>query len=276
MGHAWVNAGTPRCERWARSMLVSWLALSAVGCGGGDDDGATLGELGRVGFTYQRSCFFGCSIEQPLLTGARETIALTKQGDEAGLTAVSSSRKIAEVAVERACYCERDDGHGGKIDIAEHGTCDLPFDKHCDNTVLVQANGAGDASLELRDAHGEAIDRVTVRVRDADSAEFFGTYAGELGQKHATRFELEVGDALDLEVDFYDDQARKLLAPEGVHWRSDRPSVADLSAWLIGSGAELDAGLSVVVTGHAVGEVKIFVEVPGLEASVTVTVSDAP
>src|SRR4051794_30674846 len=98
--------------------LAAILVFGLVGSAGCKDDGSedgTPGELGRVAFTYQQSCFFGCPLEQPLLAGTRETIAVTGAGDEEGVTAQSSDEGVAELAIEHACYCERDDEHGGQI-----------------------------------------------------------------------------------------------------------------------------------------------------------------
>ena len=76
-------------------MTLGWLLLALVlacaGCGGDDFGSGTVGDDGRVEFSFQRSCFFGCPLEQPLLVGARERIELS---DEAH-------------AIEKTCKLEK-------------------------------------------------------------------------------------------------------------------------------------------------------------------------
>lgn len=227
-----------------------------------------VGELGRVSFHYQRSCFFGCPLAQPLLSGTRQQIGVTGDGDRAGVRAESSDEDVAEFAIERDCFCERDGDEAGRIEVAEGAHCESPRVKRCENAILVQAKQAGNADLELRDSRGALIDRVGLLVRDAASARFRGKLASELGSREATSFELHQGDTLDLELTLFDDRDRALLAPEGVHWRSSDASLVSVAAFLQRGGAEIDAGLEVVLHGNAAGETEIGVEVPGLQTSV--------
>jgi hypothetical protein len=229
---------------------------------------SSLGELGRVSFRYQRSCFFGCPLAQPLLSGTRERIALSSEGNVEGLRVKSSDADVAEFAIQRDCYCEREDDVGGRIEVDEDARCSAPRTKRCENQILVQAKGAGDADLELRDSHAAVIDRTTLLVREAQSARFRGTRSSALGPREATSFELREAETLDLELTLFDSHGRALLAPEGVHWRSTDASVASVTAFLQAGGAELDAGLDVVVHGDTAGEAEVGVEVPGLEAMV--------
>jgi hypothetical protein len=273
----WRQTGCVREPRRSGAVrrFVASLSLGAaclVGCEGPAPDPA-LGELGRVQFSYQRSCFFGCSLDQPLLSGTREAIAVTGDGDAQAVTAESSAPEVAQFAVERDCYCARNDQLGGRVEVAEDAACDAPRVKHCDNQVLVRAGSVGDATLQLDDAAGQAIDRATILVRAADRARFRGTLASQLGALEASAFQVDIGDTLGLELTLYDAQGRELLAPEGVHWSSSAADVASVSAFLQAGGAELDAGLKVVVDPHAQGEAEIGVEVPGLSTSVQVTVS---
>jgi hypothetical protein len=259
-----------RVRRFVASLSLG--AACVVACGGSGPD-PELGELGRARFSYQRSCFFGCPLDQPLLSGTREAIAVTGDGDAHGVTAESSAPDVAQFAVERDCFCARNDDLGGRVEVAEDAACDAPRVKHCDNRVLVQAGSAGDATLQLNTAAGQAIDRTTVSVRTANRARFRGTLASKLGAIEATAFQIDVGDTLGLELTLYDERGRKLLAPEGVHWSSSAVDVASVEAFLQAGGAELDAGLDVVINPHAEGEAEIGVDVPGLSTSVQLTVS---
>lgn len=246
------------------------LLLAAVGAACQSDAAfdSSLGELGRVAFRYQRSCFFGCPLAQPLLSGTRERILVTGAGNDKGVRAKSSDSAVAEFALQRDCYCEPEGDSGGRIEVDEDARCEAPRTKSCENQILVQAKAAGDAELELRDSRGAVIDRTVVLVREAESARFRGTLASQLGPREATSFELREGETLNLELTLFDARGRALLAPEGVHWRSSDASVVRVTAFLKSGGAELEAGLDIVLLGGAVGEAEIAVEVPGLDAAV--------
>lgn len=261
---------TPVTHLFASTALALGLA-SCADLEGGDE--TTLGERGRVGFAYDRSCFFDCPIEQPLLVGTRETIQLTGPGDDEGIRARTSDDDLIELAVERDCFCERRDGHPGRLEIADDATCEDAWRKHCDNLVLVRAKKAGDARLELRDHQDELVDAIELHLRKAHAAAFFATHTDRLGTQEATSLELAEGEQVDLEVELYDAQGLVLLAPEGVTWRIEDDGVASVSAWLIGTGAEVEAGLTVTVQARAPGTTDVHVVVPGLDASIPLRVS---
>jgi hypothetical protein len=258
-----------RCWMTRAAWAALWLV---VACDDAQPVDGTPGELRSVAFTYQRSCFFGCPLGQPLLSGTREKIAVSDVGDVPGLRAKSSDSSVAVFAVERACHCQRDDDHGGRIEIADDAACESPFHKQCDNSVLVEAKRMGDATLELRDAHDALLDRVSVLVRDAERAQLFATYPERLGEQRVDALALATGGAVDVSVELYDERGRKLLAPEGVRWRSADAELASVGAFLIAQAAEIEAGLDVVVRGEKAGTTRLLVEVPGLEHTADVTV----
>lgn len=254
-------------------LALTVIALGAMGCAPMDDDGASLGELGHVAFGYDQSCFFECAIEQPLLVGTRETIQVTGPGDDEGITASTPDDDVVALAMERDCFCERRDGHPGQLEIANDAACTGPWRKHCDNTILVEAKKAGDARLQLHDARHDLVDTVRLLVRKADRAVFFATYEDRLGTLQADALDLAAGERLDLEVELYDADGIALLAPEGVAWGVEDEKVAIVSAWLIGMGKEVSAGLSIGVEAMGAGTTHVIVRVPGLEASIPLTVT---
>ena len=101
-------------------------------CKATDDEEGSLGESGRVAFGYDRSCFFECPIEQPLLVGAKETIAVTGPGDDPGVTAHTPDDDLVDLAMQRECFCERLDGSPGRLEIASDADCEGPWRKHCE------------------------------------------------------------------------------------------------------------------------------------------------
>jgi len=249
--------------------------LSAAVCGcaaGASKSNGTRGELDKVDFTYQLSCFFGCPLEQPLLQGTREQIALSADGDVEGVTVTSSDPAIASFAVERTCYCERSDSTS-RLELRDDGVCPSIWHKHCDNAVLVEATASGMTTLELRDARGGLLDRVRVLVQTAHDARFVATLPDRLGPVMGTHFELQNAQSLQLALTLYDDDGLALLAPQGVSWHVDDVQVATLSGFLTGSGADVHDGLSVDVQATGPGDTEVHVSVPGLDTSVSLHVA---
>jgi hypothetical protein len=253
-------------------VVIGGVLLAAAGCKPLESSDGTPGEQGRVAFNYQRSCFFGCPLEQPLLVGTRERIELSDAGDVEQLQVAASDPAIAEFAVERECFCQRRDDEHDRVEITQDASCSGIREKHCDNTVLVQALAAGVTDLELREGD-RLIDRVAVEAATAARARFVGTLKDRLGAIEGSQFELAAGESMQLEIELFDGEGRKLLAPEGVSWQMDDDAVAIVSAFLYGSGAQVSAGLSVVVEAKAEGSTSLAVDVPGLRAEVELSVT---
>jgi hypothetical protein len=268
------KAMSPRMQIHLCSLLLSPMLIVAVGCKANESGaGSTPGEQGRVMFDYQGGCLFGCPLERPLLVGTRQTISVSDAGDVAGVQITSSKPKVAEFALERACYCEREDHSGGQIDIAENASCQGVFHKHCDNSVLVQAKANGESELELRDKQGKLIDRVPVIVREAKSGLVEVTYPDRLGSVETSSIELKTGGKAQIDASFYDDMGRKLIAQNGVSWSVDDDQVASITAWLIGGGKQVDAGLGVELDAKGAGQTTLTISVPGLDKMLDVTVT---
>lgn len=243
------------------------LALLCFGCSSSDAREGTLGEQGKVEFSYRQSCFFGCPLLQPLLVGTRERIALSSPGASEGVSVESGDSGVATFALSRTCFCQQGKDTDDRIEIAEDARCGAARDKVCEASVQVSALSAGDAQLTLIDAQGSLLDRATVYVREADSARFSADALGSVES-----LALRPGERLALTVKLYDAQGQRLLAPEGVRWRTGREEIARVSAWLIGSGSELEAGSSVDVEAESQGDTELSIEVPGLEASLPLEV----
>ena len=255
------------------TIRLGLLALAAAGCAKSAAGGGTPGEQGRIEFSFQQGCLFGCPLEQPLLAGTRQEISVSDPGDAAGIKLSSSKPKVAEFALERACYCERDDHRDGRVDIAEDANCDAVWHKHCDNTILVQGNAAGETFLELRSKDGPLIDRVAVLVREAARARIEATFANRLGAMETSSIDLHTGNKVDLAATLYDDAGRKLLAGDHVSWAVDDDQVAVLSAWLAGGGRQISAGTGISVQAKGVGKTVLTVTVPGLEKAIDIKVT---
>lgn len=236
-----------------------------LGCGFDEVDGS-IGEEGKVEFTYTRSCFFGCPLEQPLLVGTREEISLSSRGSQPGVTARVDAEEVASFTLSRTCFCQRGDDKKNRVEVAEDAHCEAPRAKVCEAHVQVQARAAGDAALELVNADGTRLDRTTIHVREAARAQF-----SDLG-RDLDAVVVQPGERADVDVVLYDAQGRRLLAPDAVRWRTGDGDIAQVTAWLVGTGTELTAGLSVMVEGRRSGQTEVSVDVPGLVASLPVEV----
>jgi len=254
------------------------LALGIVLFGAGCEERKTvdgqLGELGLVEFTYARSCFFGCLLNQPLLVGTRETIRLEGEaGNKPKVDVRSTDESVAEIALERQCYCEREDTTG-RIDVALDGACEEPWQMICENKIQIGARAVGDAKVEVLREDGSVLDRVTVHVKEAARARFFGTLPDALGEEAGDSFSLAAQSRLELRLELYDEDGIELLAPEGVTWRVTDPEVARINAFLVGAGEEVIAGRDVVVETLIAGETAVEIDVPGLTAAIDLDVTD--
>ena len=248
------------------SVLSMLSVLCAVSCQGLDKSEGTPGERGLVEFAYHGGCLFGCPIEQPLLSGSHQQIQVSDPGDGPGVEVRSSDEDVARFSVERSCFCERDDSTR-RLDIATDASCESPWHKHCDNDVAVEAGKPGEAWLDLRDATGERLDRVQVLVRDAERCDFRVMLDDQFGAIHTTHVETAAGKSFELTAMLFDDKGRSLLAADGVQWHSSDAEIAELSAWLAGSGADVSTGLSVTVRVQAAGSAEIGLRVPGLDTA---------
>jgi hypothetical protein len=220
------------------SWSIVWIGLWVCGCEkkGGGDEGGTRGQEDRVEFKYQRSCFFGCPLEQPLLAGTRERISLSDRGDLAGLEVSSSDPELARFAVERECHCARGGDSNARVMVAEDGDCDDGWRKHCDNSVLVEALQPGEPELTLRSEEDTLIDRVELRIAEPERARFMATLPERLGATEVTDVDLAAGESAGVELTLYDDHGRELLAPEGIDWRMGDAAVATVHGFLLGGG----------------------------------------
>lgn len=252
--------------------LAILAALCAAGCKEEKTVTGQLGEAGIVEFKYTRSCFFGCILEQPLLVGARETIRVSEPGNGPDVDCRVEDEDIAEIALERQCYCVREDTTS-RLDVAIDGRCQPPWTMSCENSIEIGALAPGETKLELlRD--GDVLDRVAIFVKEAERARFFATLPDAIGEVDGENFRVATGDRLELRVELYDDTGLELLAPEGVTWTVSDPAVATLEALLVGAGEQVEAGRDIAVEALAEGETNIAIDVPGLTAGIDVEVRD--
>lgn len=243
--------------KWAGLLVVSAAGAAVLGCDVEIGE-STLGELGRVDFSYTSRCLFGCSLERPLLPGTVGRISVSDAGDVAGLRASCAESEIATASVERTCWCERGgDGwaEGAPVEVDE--ACPADFSKRCDNVVELAAHGAGDTTLALYDpADGELIDRVTVLVREPHRAWF---ESGGVPVAAQTPIVLGVGRSDGVQVHLQDQQGRPLLVTGNVTWTISNPTVAGFPQWFGGPAHELVTDDIVSIEGLSAGDAKVSI-----------------
>ncbi len=187
----------------------------------------TKGELGNVEFSYHESCFFGCSLDQPVLRGSTERISVTGPGNQSDVVASSSAPEIASFSSSRFCDCERSAGNEAEgYSASPDTTCQSGFQLVCDNYFAVKTGTVGDAKIELRDATGNLIDRTTVHVRDAHEIRFGRIPAAGGEAEEIATLELAAGESAELIAHPYADDGAQLLGEHGFVWQVADPAVA--------------------------------------------------
>lgn len=240
---------------------------------------STTGELGRVDFSYGATCFFGCSMDRPVLVGGSERIDVTGPGDAKGVTAASTDPAIVEFNLKRSCSCDRSSGNSGEgMSTDAQGNCPAGFEKTCDNSVDMQALAQGDAKLQLFDAQGQLLDRVVVHVRKAASAQFQQSDNGLSNSQPIDQLVVKSGNTVTLSAKLLDADGQALIARDAVTWGSQDKSVAGFPVYTLTSQDSVDDSAQgqsdwITVKGVQPGSTHIKVQVPGLTQAVPVTVT---
>lgn len=252
------------------SLVLGIMGLATAGCDVELGE-STLGELGRVEFSYTSSCLFGCSLDRALLPDTSGFISVSDSGDLPGTLASCTAPEIATARVEQSCRCERggDDWAEG-TSIGPEEICPEGFEKGCDNVIELSTHAEGDTTLELRHpADGSLIDRVAVHVRQPRSAwlEQDGAVLST-----ASPLRLTVGQSDGVVVRMEDEQGSALLVTGNVTWTISDGEVAGFPQWI---GAPVDALVTddiVSIQGVGVGETVVSVRTGDFELSTPLVV----
>ena len=239
------------------SFLSLCVALATAGCSFELGDSSD-GDRDRANFRYldvDDDCFFGCSLDEHVMVGARQLIAVDGAG-EAAVRVTSSNPDVATFDLERRC-----DGQG-----------------RCDTDIHMDAVGDGNAKLQLRSESGRVIDSVTVRVRDAESVSFEGFVGGD--DSTTTRgdtFEVRVGQTLHIVGTYLDGSGDQLLSTDAVTWRFADETVAGFP--LLFSFEETHhwetlANDDVTLEGIAPGETTLHVDGGGIQREIRIIVTE--
>jgi len=251
-----------------RAHKAGWVAICGFGLAAAGCDielgESTLGDLGEVEFSYTSGCFFGCSLDRPLLPGTVGRISVSDAGDAAGVLASCAESGIATASVVRSCVCERGgDGWAEGAPVEPDEACEQGFDKRCDNVIELAAHAPGDATLELHQpSDGELIDRVTVLVRQPNSAWLEND---GVSLPAGSPLLLRVGQSDGVRVLMEDRDGRQLLVTGGVTWTISDPQIAGFPQWLGDPAHELVTDHIVSIEGLAAGDAAISIRAGDFE-----------
>jgi hypothetical protein len=238
--------------------LIGAAALGSSGCDVEIGE-STLGELGRVEFSYTSSCLFGCGLHRPLLPDSIGRISVSDPGDVDGLMVACQDAAVATATVERSCSCVRSgDGWATGAPVAADEACTDGFDKRCDNVVELAAHGAGSTGLELyQPGDGALIDRVTIHVREPHVA---WLESDGVAVAPGAPVRLQVGQSDGIRVVMHDAEGRPLLVTGGVTWSIDDGQIAGFTQWFGGPTDRVETDDIVSVDGLRAGATELSVQ----------------
>lgn len=231
----------------ARPFSLALTALAALGVAAGCDpfpNDSTVGDEGRLEFSYASQCFLDCSLDSAIAVGSTELV--TFDGRAEGLSFSSSDGAILGFHHKMdSCSCERSSGSDaeGYGPIPPDGQCAEGFTLTCNVYVEAEAHAEGDAKLEIWDESGALVDRVTVHARIPRSATV-KRYENEDWVDSDKVAGTAASEAL-VGVVFRDAAGNPLLSSQGVSWQSADPKIASVKKqtpwfnWSRGSTAQL-------------------------------------
>jgi hypothetical protein len=200
-----------------RFLLLGSLILTACSFQLGS---STSGEDGHAKFEYA-SCFFGCSVDQAMMTGTAESIRVTSSVDIPPVTARSTDSSVVSVGeATRECCLPK----GSCRTLVSTEAC--ASGETATLTVHVVANAPGSAELVL-DHEGAVFDAVALTVAQPESLVIScnGTAAITLAKDGDCGLAWTAKDA----------HGATLMASTGVMMTTSDPTVADFSSGLLGT-----------------------------------------
>jgi hypothetical protein len=224
----------------------------------------TLGDQGRVEFTYYPGWFAVYSLDHGLLPGANVRIGVSGPGNEVGVAVVSTKPNVARFNMAaRTCDCSGSTGDGAYLyTLDENENCKPNEQKACYNYIDAVAVAPGSTRLELRDKSLELVDSVTVTVSLAASGYLEARRSdGEDRPKPVEAITMHQNESLTLSAYFADGAGKEVLG-DVAGFGVDDPQVARLDQFFVWS-----------LTGASAGTTKVRVSVPGVQLEIPVTVN---
>ncbi len=216
------------------SAAVLALTMFSAGCSPrlGDDTG---GEKGNLRFEYS-SCLFGCSLEQNALQGSKVTISAKGVDSKAHLTARLSDAAIGTI-------------------VTQNQRCTDGAD--CILDMEIETTGAGDAKVDVIDADGALVDRVTIKVRPAARIEL------EVRDRQASDgvYAIRVGEKLKIASKVLDADGNPMIfAAHGVAQTYADPSIVGPDEYVLFGSSDVEDAIA-----KRVGDTSLAVRATGAE-----------
>ncbi len=225
---------------------------------------STAGADGHAQFAYS-SCFFGCSVDEPMMLGTEEHISVTASSIPGVSISSSSPDVVSVLGATRSCCTS--DGGCRTADVAT--ACAAGETTTLDMTVDALGIGTGTVSLVKEDQ--SVFDEVTLEVaKPHDIALTCNNADGSITLVRAK----SCGVAWSVN----DERGRALMASKGVTLTTSDVSVVALEQLLSGPVATVEATqgffLSPTIVGVHAGSATIGATSNGVVASMPVKVTN--
>lgn len=252
---------------------LALVSLLATGCSI-DLGTSTNGEKGRAQFSYSATCFLGCAIDHPVMSGAAARITISGKGLPE-VEAVSGNPGVATVRTDHTYSCCKSDASSSECSTAKKGdTCPSGFSMEVSQSMKVEGLRAGFTRIALIDDAGKTIDALQLEVAEPVSATL------RSGSSSVDKLELAVGAGATLQAEVHDSTGRKLEGSDGLRYVTADAKIAsfDDPAWFFADPAGLSSiertnWLSTtMIRGRKAGTTTLHIKTATFDQSFAVTV----
>jgi hypothetical protein len=184
-------------------------SVTAVGCSI-DLGSSTDGEQGRASFSYS-SCFFGCAVDHPVMTGATAGIRIEGK-DLPEVDGRATDPSVASVTTEHNFTCCKSTSNTTTCEAAHRGDrCAEGFTLNISQSMNVTGLRAGSTKIHLVDsASKKIIDTLNLEIADAAAVTL------KSGETKLEKLEMAVGGGVTLTTEIRDAANRPLETSNGV------------------------------------------------------------
>lgn len=216
------------------------LALSTAACSFGLGE-STEGDQGNLRFEYTGGdCLFGCGLDRNALQGSLVSVAVTGGDGDVRKSARLTNGSLGSISEQReSCRCESQTRSGSSTtssssSVEPTAACAAGTKKTCTLNVDIETVQSGESKLEITDASGRVVDRVTMHVRPAARID---VEVRQGGTEVNGVYEVRNGFKVKVHSTVLDDEGGEMIfARHGVsHEYGDRSVLKPDGAVLIGS-----------------------------------------
>jgi hypothetical protein len=199
---------------------LAFLALALVPLAGCSIDlgSSTDGEKGRAQFSYSGTCFLGCAVDHPVMSGGVARITISGK-DLPEVNAQSSNTAVLTVTTEHTYSCCTSTSDSVSCSAAKKGdTCPSGATMNIGQSMTVTGHRAGFSRVLLIDGASKEIDAIQLEVADAANVTL------KNGDARLDKIDLTVGLGVTFTAEIRDAGGREL---EGsVRYVTSNPKIA--------------------------------------------------